>query len=81
MTLATSNRQCSTISRYFPLPLVNMHTWDGQWLLSRRECIWMSQREVGVSCGSELEDGKVPSEDRIHKGVGDTFHDVVRHEE
>lgn len=41
----------------------------------------MDQREVGVSRGSELEDGEVPGEDRIHNVVGDTFQEDVRHEE
>lgn len=38
-------------------------------------------KEVGVSCGSELEDGEVPGEDRIRNDVGDAFQEDVRHEE
>ena len=37
--------------------------------------------EVGVNCGSELEDGEVVSGDRIQNEVGAAFPEGVRHEE
>lgn len=67
MTLATSNRPCSATSRYSP-PLVHTHTWgravgDRAGVMHERD--WVSQRKVGVSRGSELEDREVIGEDRI----------------
>lgn len=41
----------------------------------------MSQREVGVSCGSELEDGEVIGEDRIQNEAGGAFQEGSGHEE
>lgn len=39
----------------------------------------MGPREVGVNCGSELEDGEVASEDRIQNEVGGAFQEGVEH--
>lgn len=51
-----------------PLPLVHTHTWgravgDRAGVMHERD--WVSQRKVGVSRGSELEDREVIGEDRI----------------
>lgn len=42
---------------------------------------WVSQREVGVSRRSELEDREVIGEDRIQNDGGSTFREGARHEE